>query len=191
MESKEFESKEFITKFELTDISIGEMMDVYDDGKLRESRRYNAKIVSFIKLANINDTIKKLWDLNRDYWGMFYSEVQDIFIEAKTDENKDFVTSYFARTIDGGWFSLGAIEVDEAGHEFLSSFNSGRLVKRSDAPCEFCNLIQKAKQGEKVELECPFILTSDGIEYDDFDYQSCVYIDWNYCPKCGTPVIKD
>lgn len=115
----------------LDGISVGQILDVYDDGKMTPSRRYNADILEFIPASEINGDLEMLWDYNRNEYPHLYSEDQDYFIMAKTNEHKDFPVSYFARTTDGGWFSMGVLRffLDEIFVDNM--FNAGRLITKT------------------------------------------------------------
>jgi len=86
---------------------LNKTYNVFDDGKVRESRRYEVIIEEIIPFSEIDKETLLFWkeEVKECYW--LYREDTDFFI--KTTENEIFV-----RTKNDGWFSMG----------FL---NSGRL----------------------------------------------------------------
>ena len=105
---------------------VGKQYEFYDDGKIKNSRRYTATIVS-VRSAQLADskiftideypdgreggkqtvvkTLKEIWEYEvKDcYW--LFAEETDYFIEASIPKyDKDNI--WFARTKDGGWFSM-------------------------------------------------------------------------------------
>lgn len=83
---------------------VGKDYHTFDDGKVRPSRHSIATIVEVIPFDKCTD--KALLEMWRDgvetcYW--LFSTKTDYFVKAKYDDE----TSYFVRTVDGGWFSLG------------------------------------------------------------------------------------
>ena len=95
---------------------IGNEYHFFDDGKICESRHYIATITDIIKYGYIDKKIKEIWgkEVKSYYW--LYASDTDYFIKANIlvyDENP----IWFARTLDGGWFSLN----------INNSWQSGRL----------------------------------------------------------------
>ena len=78
---------------------------IFDDGKIRPSRHYLAKIVEIIPFNECKDeSLIEAWKENsKKSWWLFEIET-DYFIKATSlyDEN----LLYFVRTQDGGWFSI-------------------------------------------------------------------------------------
>lgn len=78
---------------------------IFDDGKIRPSRHYLAKIVEIIPFNECKDeSLIEAWKENsKKSWWLFETET-DYFIKATSlyDENP----LYFVRTQDGGWFSI-------------------------------------------------------------------------------------
>lgn len=116
----------------LDGISVGQTLGVYDDGKITPSRRYTAEILEFIPISEIDGDLELLWDYCISEHPCLFSECQDFIIVAKTDESRDFPISYFARTIDGGWFSMGVLVRGKSGFYVDIMFNSGRLIADGD-----------------------------------------------------------
>ena len=93
---------------------IGKTYNCYDDGKVRESNKYEVTITNVIPFKEANKEILKMWEdegLSCDW--LF--DKTDYFIKFNSTENKEEPKGVFARTKDGGWFGLG------------SWWNSGRL----------------------------------------------------------------
>lgn len=87
-------------------ITVGEHYDYFDDGKIRESRRHDCKILEKIPFADMFDkTILQQWksEVEMCYW--LYATETDYFLRAQLDNKGEIV--YFVRTKDGRWFSLG------------------------------------------------------------------------------------
>ena len=104
---------------------IGKIYKFFDDGKLHSSRIYDAKVTRIISLEESQNLIVDAMDLDSDnnfilvpkllfdvwnhekqqcYW-LFANET-DFFVQCSIPDYDDNLI-YFARTIDGGWFSMG------------------------------------------------------------------------------------
>lgn len=97
---------------------VGQTYHYFDDGKIRESRRYDVTITEVIPFGKINKEILEDWEsdilipwkseVKSCYW--LYATETDYFIKAilhpqsKEYADKEIV---FVRMVDGGWFSLG------------------------------------------------------------------------------------
>lgn len=130
---------------------VGKEYHFFDDGKIRESRHYIAVVQEIIP---IEDTNKIIISTPRDYneeinqnifinmslldiWideklscDWLYAPVTDYILKASIPEyDKDPI--YFARTKDGGWFSMdatnwcqgGRLDIDGKLYEQLENFN--------------------------------------------------------------------
>lgn len=83
---------------------LGKEYNVFDDGKIKQSRLYKVKVIEVIPFHNIDKDILDLWEEEVKDCDWLYSESTDVFI--KTWNGSDY--EYFVRTkLDGGWFSLG------------------------------------------------------------------------------------
>ena len=83
---------------------VGKEYHIFDDGKVRPSRLYIAKILEIIPFEECRDhKLISDWteEVTECYW--LYSQETDYFVKAKFDDE----VVYFVRTTDGGWFSLG------------------------------------------------------------------------------------
>lgn len=94
--------------------TIGKTYNCFDDGKIRESRRYEVTITELIPFKDAAINIIKLWVDNGITSDWLFVET-DYFVKSESTENEDYPECIFARTVDGGWFGLGGY------------FNSGRL----------------------------------------------------------------
>ena len=78
---------------------------IFDDGKIRPYRHYIAKIVEIIPFDKCEDkNLIEAWkEHSQQSWWLFEKET-DYFIKATSLYDKNPL--YFARTQDGGWFSI-------------------------------------------------------------------------------------
>lgn len=97
---------------------VGEVRHFFDDGKMRESRHYMATITKVIPYKKASQKLKKVWKKERwsCYW--LYAYETDYFIKASIPKY-DEMPIWFARTKDGGWFSI----------DFMGWWMSGRLME--------------------------------------------------------------
>ena len=82
---------------------VGKEYYAFDDGKIRPSRLEVVKIVELIPFDKADEELINEWKQNIEecYW--LYATETDYFVKGEWDDE----TSYFVRTEDGGWFSLG------------------------------------------------------------------------------------
>ena len=85
---------------------VGKEYHIFDDGKVRPSRHYIAKIQKLIypdEAYEITD-LYKAWEeqVKECYW--LFAQDTDYFVMAESDYDENPL--YFVRTEDGGWFSL-------------------------------------------------------------------------------------
>ena len=84
---------------------VGKEYHIFDDGKVRPSRHYIAKILEIIPFEECLDhKLISDWaeEVTEHYW--LYSQETDYFVKAKSDFDENYL--YFVRTKDGGWFSI-------------------------------------------------------------------------------------
>ena len=129
--------------------TIGKEYHFFDDGKISDSRHYLAVVDEIISkeqakkiiistprgesLTNenvfIDMSLYDIWvdDVKEHYWIM--AEDTDYFVKCSIPEyDKDPI--YFARTVDGGWFSMdvtswwqgGRLDVDGKRYESLMKY---------------------------------------------------------------------
>lgn len=83
---------------------VGKEYHAFDDGKIKPSRHSIVKITEVVPFAAVNHkAFLEEWQQQVEdcYW--LYAKETDCFVKAEWDDE----TSYFVRTLDGGWFSLG------------------------------------------------------------------------------------
>lgn len=83
---------------------LNKTYNVFDDGKFSESRRYEVIVKEIIPFNEIDSNTLKQWqyEVKTSYW--LYSAQTDYFIKTL---NEDSEVEVFAKTKDGGWFSMG------------------------------------------------------------------------------------
>lgn len=85
---------------------VGKEYHIFDDGKIKPSRHYIAKIVKLIypeDAYEITDLYTAWQEQVEECFWLFAKET-DYFVVAESDYDKDLI--YFVRTTDGGWFSI-------------------------------------------------------------------------------------
>ena len=77
----------------------------FDDGKISPSRHAITKVLEVIPFEIAESWLIESWKKNVEecYW--LYEKETDYFIKTEFEDEED--PSYFVRTTDGGWFSLG------------------------------------------------------------------------------------
>ena len=86
---------------------VGKEYYAFDDGKIKPSRLERTKIVEVIPFKECQDNaLIRTWteEVTECYW--LYAQETDYFVKA-TYIQPDIGAQWFARTVDGGWFSLG------------------------------------------------------------------------------------
>ena len=85
---------------------VGKEYHAFDDGKVNFGRHYMTRVTEVIPFAEVNDeALLDEWrqEVMDCYW--LYATETDYFIKAESEDEEE--PSYFVRTKDGGWFSLG------------------------------------------------------------------------------------
>lgn len=84
---------------------VGKEYHIFDDGKIKPSRHGITAVVEVIPFKEADEEVLKDWCQNvaECYW--LYASETDYFI--KTEYEDEDEPSYFVRTKDGGWFSMG------------------------------------------------------------------------------------
>jgi hypothetical protein len=77
----------------------------FDDGKISPSRHAIAKVLEVIPFEIAEPRLIEAWKMSVEecYW--LYDKETYYFIKTELEEEED--PSYFVRTTDGGWFSIG------------------------------------------------------------------------------------
>jgi hypothetical protein len=86
---------------------VGKDYHIFDDGKIKLSRHYIAKIVELISpedAKDITDLVEN-WEQEKSECPWLFAETTDYFVRARS-ESYDINSLYFVRTVDGGWFSV-------------------------------------------------------------------------------------
>ena len=84
---------------------MGKEYHAFDDGKISPSRHFITKIVEVIPFTAADEVLLRIWkqEVETCYW--LYATETDYFIKAYDGDTEE--PSYFVRTTEGGWFSLG------------------------------------------------------------------------------------
>lgn len=77
--------------------------NVFDDGKISQSRLYTVKITEVVPFKDIDKDTLQQWQSEVKACDFLYDSKTDYFI--KTFNGSDIET--FVRTKNGGWFSMG------------------------------------------------------------------------------------
>ena len=120
---------------------IGKEYHFFDDGKTGPSRHYICRVERLIPkgeaknivFPELNESLYNIWlrEVKDCYW--LYAEDTDFFIEASCPTYDDN-TLWFARTKDGGWFSMNiqsdwqSGELDSEGELFNRVINNRRNI---------------------------------------------------------------
>lgn len=85
---------------------VGKEYHIFDDGKIKPSRHYLAKVVNIISPEDAYEItdLYNTWEeqVKECYW--LFAKETDFFVVAESDYDKSPI--YFVRTEDGGWFSI-------------------------------------------------------------------------------------
>ena len=84
---------------------VGKEYHIFDDGKIRPTRHSVTKVAEAIPFEEFKDEeILEAWheEVEDCYW--LFAPETDYVIRTTFEDDED---SYFVRTVDGGWFSLG------------------------------------------------------------------------------------
>jgi hypothetical protein len=84
---------------------VGKIYHAFDDGKIRLNRHFITTILEVIPFTNADSALLKTWksEVEACYW--LYATETDYFIKASDGETTE--PSYYVRTTEGNWFSLG------------------------------------------------------------------------------------
>ena len=112
---------------------VGKEYHIFDDGKIKPSRHYVAKVVELISpedAKDITDLVEN-WEQEKSECPWLFAETTDYFVRARS-ESYDLNSLYFVRTVDGGWFSvdfpniwMGArLDIDGSLYEHMKEYYS-------------------------------------------------------------------
>ena len=84
---------------------INKEYHTFDDGKISPSRHDVIKVLEVIPFEIAEPWLLESWKKNVEecYW--LYDKETDYFIKTECEGEED--PSYYVRTTDGGWFSIG------------------------------------------------------------------------------------
>lgn len=97
---------------------VGKTYNCFDDGKVKESRKYTVNIDCIVSFDCVDNKTLKRWGEVSTECGWLYANETDYFIFATSDQEGQEEQEVFVRTTDGGWFSIGewfgmsALDVD-------------------------------------------------------------------------------
>ena len=112
-----------------TDTKLPELYkkyDCYDDGKIRESRKYQVLITDIIPFDKADEELIYEWHTQVLECHWLFAQETDYFIFAVSYEQWLPQVEIFVRTLDGGWFGLG--EWNKYDNTFDCTWCSGRLI---------------------------------------------------------------
>lgn len=92
----------------MENIELEKVYNYFDNGKIRESRRYDVRITEVVPFEEIDPETLQLWEEEKEDCPWLYAPKTDLFLKGTIDipgwPNEEIV---FVRTIDQRWFSLG------------------------------------------------------------------------------------
>ncbi len=103
---------------ELVMPKVGNTYDCFDDGKVKESRKYRVTIDCIVSFDCVDSKTLKEWEEMSTECDWLFAKKTDYFIFANSDQDGQEEQEVFARTTGGGWFGLGkwfgmgALDVD-------------------------------------------------------------------------------
>ena len=88
---------------------IGDIYNIFDDGKINRTRLGGVTITKIIPFKDISKESLEEWkqEVKGCHW--LYNKTTDYFIKATDSDDVDgeICTHTFVRATDGGWFSMG------------------------------------------------------------------------------------
>lgn len=100
----------------------------FDDGKISYSRMYQATVKQVMKFNDAPDKVKKAFERESKTHDWIWNKTTDYIIAC---DIKDYDNNliWFARTVDGGWFSMdvdkswqgGRLDIDGELEDYLVS----------------------------------------------------------------------
>lgn len=100
----------------------------FDDGKISYSRMYQATVKQVMVYDNAPDKVKKAFERESKTHDWIWNKTTDYIIACDIkDYDKNLI--WFARTVDGGWFSMdvdkswqgGRLDIDGKLEDYLVS----------------------------------------------------------------------
>ena len=125
--SKTINSKQ--TKFDEKPIpKVNQTCMFFDDGKISYSRMYQATVKQVMVYDDAPDKVKKAFERESKAYDWIWNKTTDYIIACDIkDYDKNLI--WFARTVDGGWFSMdvdkswqgGRLDIDGELEDYLVS----------------------------------------------------------------------
>lgn len=126
--SKTINSKQM--KFSLKPIpKVNQTCMFFDDGKISYSRMYQATVKQVMVYNDAPDKVKKAFERESKTHDWIWNKTTDYIVacEIKDYDNRSLI--WFARTVDGGWFSMdvdrtwqgGRLDIDGELEDYLVS----------------------------------------------------------------------
>ena len=125
--SKTINSKQ--TKFDEKPIpKVNQTCMFFDDGKISYSRMYQATVKQVMVYDDAPDKVKKAFERESKSHDWIWNKTTDYIIACDIkDYDKNLI--WFARTVDGGWFSIdvdkswqgGRLDIDGELEDYLVS----------------------------------------------------------------------
>ena len=125
--SKTINSKQ--TKFDEKPIpKVNQTCMFFDDGKISYSRMYQATVKQVMVYDDAPDKVKKAFERESKTHDWIWNKTTDYIIACDIkDYDKNLI--WFARTVDGGWFSMdvdkswqgGRLDIDGELEDYLVS----------------------------------------------------------------------
>lgn len=117
-------------KFSLKPIpKVNQTCMFFDDGKISYSRMYQATVKQVMVYDDAPDKVKKAFERESKTHDWIWNKTTDYIVacEIKDYDNRSLI--WFARTVDGGWFSMdvdrewqsGRLDIDGELEDYLVS----------------------------------------------------------------------
>lgn len=109
-------------------LKVNQTCMFFDDGKISYSRMYQATVKQVMKFNDAPDKVKKAFERESKTHDWIWDKTTDYIIACDIkDYDKNLI--WFARTTDGGWFSMdvdkawqgGRLDVDGKLEDYLVS----------------------------------------------------------------------
>lgn len=113
---------------------IGKTYNSFDDGKIKETRRYQVTISKIVPFQEIDSKTLEQWKREVETCHWLYATETDFFIFADSKESGQEEQEVFVRTLDGGWFGIG------------EWFGSGRLDVDGSLYRKYLSDIEKVRK---------------------------------------------
>ena len=100
----------------------------FDDGKISYSRMYQARVKQVMVYDDAPDKVKKAFECESKTHNWIWNKTTDYIVACEIkDYDKNLI--WFARTVDGGWFSMdvdracqsGRLDIDGELEDYLVS----------------------------------------------------------------------